>query len=143
MKTMLRVRVCMARSSRMSEEEILLLAEKLKKAFEDRDIDAITNLYSDDVVVWHNYDQIERTRKQALESAKWVVDEMSEFKIEDCNIFLISGGYIQQCVFRGVYKENKGAMETYAMIRIYCSDGKVDRVEDYSDPAQGAVPDLH
>ena len=119
------------------------LASELRRAFQDRDINAIRALYGEDVVVWHNYDQIERDREQSLQSAQWVVEEMAEFNIDECEIFPIDGGYIQQCVFRGVYKENKGAMETYAMIRIYCSDGKVDRVEDYSDPAQGSVPDLH
>jgi RimJ/RimL family protein N-acetyltransferase len=126
----------------MSKDEIMLLADDLRRAFESRDIDAIKWLYSDDVIVWHNYDQIERTREQSLQSAQWVCEEMSEFSIDDCEIFPIEGGFIQKCVFRGVYRLSGNKMETHAMIRIYCEKGQVLRVEDYSDPAQGAVPDV-
>ena len=93
-------------------------------------------------VTQHNYDQIERNREQSLQSAQWVVESMSEFSIDDCEIFPIEGGYIQQCVFRGVYKSTGKKMETHAMIRIHCDNGRVSRIEDYSDPAQGTVPDV-
>ncbi len=140
--TMSRPVACIRMTSAMSPEEILDLAHELRRAFQDRDINAIRNIYADDVIVWHNYDQIERNREQSLQSAEWVVAEMAEFSIDECQIFPVSNGFIQQCVFRGVYKSTGGKMETHAMIRVYCKDGKVSRVEDYSDPAQGAVPDI-
>ena len=126
----------------ISKKKILDIAYELKRAFEEKDLIAIENIYSDDIVVWHNYDLIERNRHDSLESAKWVASEIENFSIDECNIFPIQGGFIQQCVFRGVYKSTGGKMETHAMIRVYCNDGKVSRVEDYSDPAQGAVPDI-
>ena len=134
--------VCMIMTSVMSKDEIMDLANELRRAFQERDINAIRDLYGEDVVVWHNYDQIERDREQSLQSAQWVVEEMAEFNIDDCEIFPIEGGYIQQCVFRGTYKSTGKKMETHAMIRIHCDNGKVSRIEDYSDPAQGSVPDI-
>ncbi len=124
------------------QKKIIDLAKELKRAFEEKDLDTIANLYSDDIVVWHNYDQIERNRSQALDSAKWVFSEIENFSIDDCKIFPIDGGYIQQCVFRGNYKKKDSSMETHAMIRVYCKNDKIYRIEDYSDPAQGSVPDL-
>ena len=123
-------------------KNIIDLANALKKAFEEKDIDTIANLYSHDIVVWHNYDQIERNRSQALDSAKWVFSEIENFSIDECKIFPIEDGYIQQCVFRGNYIKKKESMETYAMIRLYCRNETIYRIEDYSDPAQGSVPDL-
>ena len=126
----------------MNEHQILNIAKDLKKAFEEKDIEAIELIYSKDIVVWHNYDQIERNRSQSLESARWVIKEIEGFSIDDCCIFPIKEGFIQQCVFRGKYKSSGKIMETYAMIRAYCCDGKVYRIEDYSDPQQGSVPDI-
>ena len=77
-----------------------------------------------------------------MESAKWVSSEIENFSIDECKIFLIDGGYIQQCVFRGNYKKKEESMETHAMIRVYCKNNKIYRIEDYSDPAQGSVPNL-
>ena len=126
----------------MTEEEITQLANDLRSAFEMGDIEWIKRLYGDDLTVWHNYDQISRTREQGLRSAQWVADEISNFSIDNCEIFPVEGGYIQQCVFRGVYRSNGARMETHAMIRVYCEDGEVTKIEDYSDPNQGSVPDI-
>ena len=127
----------------MSKKKIVDIAYELKRAFEEKDLKAIENIYSDDIVVWHNYDQLERNRHQSLESAKWVASEIDNFSIDECNIFPIRGGFIQQCVFRGFYKSTGKEMETHAMIRVYCRKDKVFRIEDYSDPSQGSVPDLN
>jgi len=126
----------------MTDEDIIQLASDLRSAFEMGDIESIERLYGDDITVWHNYDQISRTRDQSLMSARWVADEISNFSIDDCEIFPVDGGYIQQCVFRGVYRSTGAEMETHAMIRVYCEDGKVTKIEDYSDPNQGSVPDI-
>ena len=127
----------------MTDEETIQLANDLRSAFEMGDIEWIKRLYGDGLTVWHNYDQISRTREQGLMSAQWVADEISNFSIDDCEIFPVEGGYIQQCVFRGVYRSNGARMETYAMIRVYCEDGKITRIEDYADPAKGTVPDIN
>ena len=126
----------------IAEKKILEIAHELKRAFEEKDLKAIENIYSDDIVVWHNYDRIERNRNQSLESAKWVISEIENFSIDECSIFPIEGGFIQQCVFHGIYKSTGKRMETDAMIRVYCQEGKVNRIEDYSDPNQGSVPDI-
>ena len=126
----------------MRDEDIIQLASDLRSAFEMGDIEWIARLYGDDITVWHNYDQISRTRDQSLMSARWVADEISNFSIDDCEIFPVDGGYIQQCVFRGVYRSTGAEMETHAMIRVHCEDGKVTKIEGYSDPNQGSVPDI-
>ena len=73
----------------MTDEDIIQLASDLRSAFEMGDIEWIERLYGDDITVWHNYDQISRTRDQSLMSARWVADEISNFSIDDCEIFLV------------------------------------------------------
>ena len=85
----------------MSKKKIVDIAYELKRAFEEKNLKAIENIYP------------------------------------------IRGGFIQQCVFRGFYKSTGKEMETHAMIRVYCRKDKVFRIEDYSDPRQGSVPDLN
>ena len=53
--------------------------KEVVSVIEEKDLDTIANLYSDDFVGWHNYDQIERNRSQALDSAKWVSSEIENF----------------------------------------------------------------
>ena len=73
----------------MNEHQILNIAKDLKKAFEEKDIEAIELIYSKDIVVWHNYDQIERNRSQSLESARWVIKEIEGFSIDDLSLIHI------------------------------------------------------
>ena len=40
-------------------DQIVDIAYELKRAYEEKDLKAIENIYSDDIVVWHNYDQLE------------------------------------------------------------------------------------
>ena len=42
----------------ISKKKIVDIAYELKRAFEEKDLKAIENIYSDDIVVWHNYDQL-------------------------------------------------------------------------------------
>ena len=65
----------------ISKKKIVDIAYELKRAFEEKDLKAIENIYSEDISVWHNYDQLERNRHQSLESAKWVVSEIDKFSI--------------------------------------------------------------
>ena len=68
----------------MSEDsDVLEVAAALTAAFETGDLEAIAELYADDVVVWHNFDQLDRTREQALSSAAWVAAEIEGFTVDD------------------------------------------------------------
>lgn len=124
------------------DNEVLQVAAALAAAFEAGDLDAIANLYSDDVVVWHNFDQLDRTRDQALSSAAWVAAEIDDFTVDDRWVAPVEGGYVQQCVFRGRMRSTDQVLEMPSMLRVRVSDGKVTRIEEYADSgAGGNVPD--
>ncbi|MGA1766856.1 MAG: DUF4440 domain-containing protein, partial [Ilumatobacteraceae bacterium] len=49
-------------------EQIDAIANRLIAAIEAGDRDALGAVYADDVVVWHNTDQVEMTKEQNLAS---------------------------------------------------------------------------
>ena len=114
----------------------------LTTAFETCDLDAIADLYADDIVVWHNFDQLGRTREQALSSAAWVAAEIEGFTVGDRWVAAVEGGYVQQCVFRGRMRSTGEVLEMPSMLRVHVRDGQVIRIEEYADSgAGGNVPD--
>ena len=127
----------------MSEDkDVLEVAAALTTAFETGDLEAIAELYADDLVVWHNFDQLDRTREQALSSAAWVAAEIEGFTVDDRWVSEVEGGYVQQCVFRGRMRSTDEVLEMPSMLRVRVRDGQVTRIEEYADSgAGGNVPD--
>lgn len=127
----------------MSEDiDVLEVAAALAAAFETGDVEAIAKLYAEDVVVWHNFDQLERTREQALSSAAWVAAEIEGFTVDDRWVAAVEGGYVQQCVFRGRMRSTGEVLEMPSMLRVHVSEGQVTRIAEYADSgAGGNVPD--
>jgi ketosteroid isomerase-like protein len=125
----------------MSDDAMLAVAAAMTAAFEAGDLDAIAALYADDVVVWHNFDQLERTREQALASAAWVAGELEDFEVADLWVAAVPGGFVQQCVFRARERATGKELVTPAMLRVHVRDGRITRIEEYTDPAGGNIPD--
>ncbi len=122
-------------------DDILGVAAAMTTAFESGDLEAIAALYADDVIVWHNFDQLGRTREQALSSAAWVAAELVDFKVDDLWVAAVPGGFVQQCVFRARERSTGKVLETPAMLRVHVRDGRIARIEEYTDSAGGNVPD--
>ena len=125
-----------------SAQDALQTAADLTAAFEAGDVEAIAALYADDVVIWHNFDGLGRTREQAMESAAWVAAEIEDFVVDELWVAPVDGGYVQQCVFRGRERSTGKEIELPAMLRAYVVDGRVARIEEYTDASSGGnVPD--
>ncbi len=122
--------------------DLKVISNSLKIAFETGDIDKINELYHDDIIVWHNYDLLNRNKSNSLETAKWVFKNIHNFKIEINDIIYFEQGYIQQCIFKGENSETGNSFVVHALIKITCSDNKIIKIEEYTDPKQGAsVPE--
>ncbi len=125
----------------IGDDVMLEVAAAMTTAFEAGDLAAIAALYADDVVVWHNFDQLERTREQALSSAAWVAEELEDFEVGDLWVAAVPGGFVQQCVFRARERSTGKMLVTPAMLRVHVRDGRITRIEEYTDPAGGNIPD--
>lgn len=123
--------------NRQWEIDNLEVAERLFAAIMAGDVAAVRELYAPDVVIWHNFDQVEQTRDQNLRTLAWVVKNVRDVRYEDIRRYEIEGGFVQQHVLRGV-GPSETPVEIAACIVCRVEHGKITRLEEYLDSAQTA-----
>ena len=119
-------------------ETPLEVAEALFTAIEAGDVDAVAALYADDVAVWHNFDDVTQSRDENLATLAWMTRRVSGMRYEVQSRVEVPGGVIQQHVLRGTAPGGE-PLEIPACMRLYVSDGRITRIEEYLDPAQAAA----
>jgi uncharacterized protein len=122
----------------MTADDINLLGKRLFEAIETADIDALRDIYAPDVAIWHNFDQAEQGRDDNLRLLGWLSSHVTELRYTEIRRVVIDDGFVQQHVLRGT-APNGTALEVPAMLRVFCKDGRVTRIEEYLDTAQVAA----
>jgi ketosteroid isomerase-like protein len=119
----------------VTPNDTLELADRLFAAIEAGDTATVAALYAPDVKVWHNYDQIEQERDANLAVLGWMSRRVSGIRYEEVRREVLPDGFLQQHVLRGTAPDGS-ALEVPAILRIYCADGVIGRIEEYLDTAQ-------
>ena len=119
----------------MTDNEILDLAERFFVAIQAGDVATVHELYSPDVKVWHNFDQIEQGRDLNVAVLKWITRNVEGLRYEEIRREVLRDGFLQQHVLRGTAPDGS-ALEVPAALRIYCEDGVITRLEEYLDTGQ-------
>jgi ketosteroid isomerase-like protein len=119
----------------VTPQDTLELADRFFKAIEAGDTTTLAELYSPDVKVWHNFDQSEQDRDQNLKVLGWLTHHVPDMRYEEIRREVLPDGFLQQHVLRGTAPDGT-ALEVPAILRIYCADGIITRVEEYLDTAQ-------
>nr|WP_218008120.1 DUF885 family protein [Herbidospora sakaeratensis] len=117
-------------------------AAELLDAITSGDVARLDRLYADDIRVWHNYDGVDRDKVESLDAIRLIDAGIEGFHATDVRVDPVPGGYVQRCVYRGRDREGGTEMAVDAMMRVEVRGGRVTRIEEYTDPAQGAVPSL-
>ncbi|GAA0381412.1 hypothetical protein Acor_03130 [Acrocarpospora corrugata] len=112
---------------------------ELLDAITSGDVARLGLLYADDVRVWHNYDGVARDRAESLDAVRRIGEHYDGFHATDVRIDPLPDGYVQRCVYRGRERATGAGMAVDAMMRVEVRDGRVVRIEEYTDPAQGSV----
>lgn len=128
---------------------IAALADRLFAAIGAGDADGLRALYHEDAAVWHNYDDTEQTREQSLRLLGWLGREAGPLRYVDVRRIVLDDGFVQQHVVElgGPY----AGIRMPAMLRVFCGDNTIDRIEEYVDPTPlntrlaelRAVPSTH
>jgi|SRR5208282_3809549 ketosteroid isomerase-like protein len=118
-------------------EPAMQTAEKLFRAIENGDIDAIRNIYTPETKIWHNNDGIAQSVEQNLAVLKWVVSNIKNVKYTEVRRQPTLTGFVQQHVLRGRFKDKDIALP--ACIVATVEDGHITRLDEYLDSAQTAV----
>ncbi len=117
-------------------------AAELLDAITSGDVARLDRLYADDIRVWHNYDGIDRDKVESLDAIRLIDAGIEGFHATDVRVDPVPGGYVQRCVYRGRDRDEGTEMAVDAMMRVEVRDGRVTRIEEYTDPAQGGVPSV-
>lgn len=122
------------------DERMRAVAERLHDALTSGDAQLARELYADDLVVWHNHDRRDRGRADSLAAIEAIAAEYAGFAVSDVRLDLLADGYAERCVFTGTHRRTGAALAVDAMLRVWSDGTLIYRIEEYTDPAQGAVP---
>jgi ketosteroid isomerase-like protein len=119
--------------------ESLEVADRLFKAIERGDVDAIRNIYSPDAQIWHNTDGAVQSVDENLAVLAWVVKHIGEIAYTDVRRAPTPTGFVQQHVLRGRMKSSGREIALPACIVCTVSGGRITRLDEYLDSAQTAA----
>ncbi|MCW2637869.1 MAG: hypothetical protein JWP76_175 [Dactylosporangium sp.] len=117
------------------------LADDLLVAITCGDVDRVDQLYAEDVRVWHNHDGIGRDKAESVDAVRRIAEHYENFHATDVRIDVLPDGYAQRCVFRGRERSTGAELAVDAMMRVQVRNGRVVRIEEYTDPSQGTNPE--
>jgi ketosteroid isomerase-like protein len=118
----------------MTDDEILDLAARFFDAVQTGDIEAARAIYADDAVIWHNDDQREQPAAENLQVLAWMARNIPDREYTEVRRDVVAGGFVQQHVLRGTTKWG-ASFEMPAMVRVWCEDGRITRLDEYYDSA--------
>ena len=118
-------------------EPAMQTADRLFRAIEDGDVDAIRNIYTPETKIWHNHDGIAQRVDQNLAVLKWVISNVKNVKYTEVRRQPTPTGFVQQHVLRGRFKDKDVALP--ACIVATVEGGRITRLDEYLDSAHTAI----
>ena len=115
--------------------EMNLLADRLTRAYEHNDMDAIAACYDPDARIWHNFDGAEQTVEEQLSVTRWLNERLKNIRYEIVSRHSFQGGYVQQHVVHGTIANGGDAFRMPACMNVTMRAGRIVRVEEYLDSA--------
>ena len=111
------------------------LADRLARAYEQNDADAIAACYALDARIWHNIDGVEQTVEEQLGATRWLNEQLKNLKYEIVSRHAFDGGYVQQYVVHGTLANGGGAFRMPLIMNVTVRDGRITRLDEYLDSA--------
>jgi ketosteroid isomerase-like protein len=118
----------------MTDDETLALADRMFRAIEDGDLDALRACYDPGIVVWANADQREKTIDQSMRVIEWLLGRLGDRHYRVARREVIDGGFLQEHVLEGTAPDGT-AIAMPACIVATVVDGRITRIHEYLDPA--------
>ena len=110
------------------------IASDFFAAIERGDLEAVRDLYSPRVEIWHNVTGRTQTREENLELLRFFTSRVGELRYEVLAREFFPGGFAQRHILHG--KLSSGApIEAPVCLIVYVSANKIERLFEYLDPA--------
>jgi ketosteroid isomerase-like protein len=118
--------------------EIRELCNRFFDAYQDRRVDLLAEIYSDDCIVWHNVFGREMSGKDNLEALPKSYEGQRRRTYDDRQIDTFEGGFVIRYTLHGVqHSGHRGAL--WICIVGLCRDGKITRIDEYMDSSKFAA----
>lgn len=107
------------------------VAEALLAAIVKGDRAAADALYTDDLVVWHNHDAVERDKAESLELIDAIARDFVSVEATDVRRDHLADGYVQRTTFHVVGAAGDDELID-TMMRVWVRDARITRIEEYA-----------
>jgi ketosteroid isomerase-like protein len=116
--------------------EVLSTVDKFVAALSTGDAACLDALFTDDAVIWHNYDQVTQPAREALAPLAPLAALQPRYEIAGRDV--VDGACIQRHVVHLTLPGGESA-SIPAIQRISLADGRIRRIDEYMDSAQMAA----
>ena len=110
------------------------IATQFFAAIERGDLEAVRDLYSPDVQVWHNVTGRSQTREENLSLLRFFTGRLSELRYEVLAREFFPGGFVQRHILHGKLDSGDVVAAPVCLV-VHVSHGRIERLFEYLDPA--------
>ena len=122
----------------MTQSETRELCNRFFDAYQDRRVDELAKIYSDDCIVWHNVFGKDTSGKDNLAALPKSYEGQRRRTYNDRQIDVFEGGFVIRYTLHGVqHSGHRGAL--WICIVGLCRDGKITRIDEYMDSGKFAA----
>lgn len=118
----------------MNEDEIREVATRLFDAVEAGDLDTVAQVYADDILVWHNNDQVEQDKTQNLASVAGAIARLKLRRYTNRRLAVFEGGFVQQHLFVATRLDDD-VIEMPVVVVGQVANGRISRIDEYFETA--------
>jgi ketosteroid isomerase-like protein len=112
----------------------LEVAERLFKAIEAGDVDAVKDIYAPDAEIWHNTDGVVQSPADNVRTLTWLTTNLRDIAYTEIRRSATDDGFVQQHVL--VLTNRAGQrVEVPACIVVRITDGRITHLDEYIDSA--------
>ena len=120
----------------LTRTRIADVADRLFGAIERGDLDALTAMWSDDVVAWRQGGGRERDKTRARSVIAWFVDATTDRRYEVLDREFFDTGFVQQHILHATSRAGEKVALRVGMVVKLGDDGLIRRIDEYLDPAE-------
>jgi ketosteroid isomerase-like protein len=118
--------------------EIRELCNRFFDAYQDRRVDELAEIYSDDCIVWHNVFGKDTSGRDNLAALPKSYAGQRRRTYDDRRIDVFEGGFVIRYTLHGVqHSGHRGALWICIVGR--CRDGRITRIDEYMDSGKFAA----
>ncbi|WP_227997038.1 nuclear transport factor 2 family protein [Nocardia australiensis] len=114
--------------------EMLEFADHFFDAVARGDMALVSDLYRDDVQVWHNWDDRSQDKAENLATLAALPQKYDSFEYVDVRRTVVADGFLRQHTIAASRKGRSARIP--AILRVYVDAGRIYRIEEYFDRGQ-------